>query len=127
MAQAQQRHDSVAALFGESARDPIMGESAEDYRCALLQRLAPRTRSFKNSIFARLDKATLDVIERKAHDEARMHHRHDAEATPGKLVAYQEQDVSGRLITKFAGDPLGWMQHFMTGAQVGSFVRPKGQ
>ncbi|GAB0119912.1 hypothetical protein [Acidisoma sp. 7E03] len=110
MEAVRHRHDAVAALFGERAREPMAGESPDTYRAALLQDLAKRTRSYAKSNFFRADSATLAAVEPHVLAEA----RHDALSSQrGRLVEYHETDPSGRRITKYAGDIGAFMAPFM--------------
>jgi hypothetical protein len=81
-----------------------MGESAADYRKRLLKSVAPHSLRFRNSRFDALDGPTLDLIETEVYADAASNFRSKAEATPGQVVAVEERDRYGRIITRHYGD-----------------------
>ena len=112
---AQSRFNSVAAhTGGEGASEPLMGESPLQYRKRLLAPLAAGHERFKHSRLDSADNPTLAVIEAIVYNYA----IEGAKQVPdGQLRAVSERDASGRLITKFFGDPAVWMnQYAMSGA-----------
>jgi hypothetical protein len=126
LAAAQARADSVAAMFGDRALQPIPGETPLAYRKRLLSRFQRHSDRFKETRFDALDGATLGTVEDVVYADASSAARQPGTVQTGMLIPVIEH-VGGRPITRFHGDPMSWMQHFMTGAQVGSFNRnPKG-
>jgi 8-oxo-dGTP pyrophosphatase MutT (NUDIX family) len=117
IAVAQARADSVAAMFGERASAPITGETSLAYRRRLLKSMQKRSTKFKEARVDSLDSETLGMIENVVYGEAaEAARRTDSADKPGILVPYYETDEAGRRITKFHGDPMAWMQHFMGGS-----------
>jgi hypothetical protein len=109
-AAAQARADSVAALFGDKAPPPSLGESVLDYRKRLANRFKHHSAQFKASRMDYLDGPTLGVVEdRIYHDAAQA--RPDVPA--GELVATRSRDEVGRVITRFHGDVMGFIGPFM--------------
>jgi hypothetical protein len=104
LAAAQTRADSVAAMFGDRASPPVMGETETDYRRRLLKPIAQHSPRFKNSRFDNLDGPTLNLIETEVYADAASNFRSTADATPGKIFAIEERDRAGRLITSYRGD-----------------------
>jgi hypothetical protein len=125
LAQAQSKFDSVAAMHGERADPPLPGESPLAYRKRNLDRFKKHSAQFKDSRFDSLDTAMLEPIEKIIVDEAVEAARKDSTSGAGLMFAEHYNDDAGRKITKWHGDPMAWMQHFMTGAQVGKFIRPQ--
>ena len=123
LAAAQSRADSVAAMFGERASAPIPGERPVDYRKRLLARYQRHSPRFKDSRFDSLDAAMLQPIEEIVYADAVTAAKSPDAARAGVLLAVEHRDSAGRTITTYNGDPMAWMQHFMTGAQVGRIVR----
>jgi len=124
LATTQARWDSVAAMFGDRAPQPIGGESSLAYRKRNMERFKKHSPKFKDSRFDSADAGMIDAIEEIIRNDAISAARTPAQAGAGILVPTVTQ-AGGREITRFYGDPMSWMQHFMTGAQVGSFVRPQ--
>lgn len=126
--QATARFDAAGAVVGERASPHIPGESSRQYRARLLNALAKRTTTYRQSRFDSLDAPALDLFEDRVFREVREIAQARADTEPGRLLAIEERDPSGRVITKYAGDPLCWMSPFMRGGQVcvGN-RRPKGE
>jgi hypothetical protein len=123
LAATQSRADSAAAMFGEHAPPPYPGELSIDYRKRLLGRFKQHSERFKESRFDSLDSAMLSPIEDIVYADAVTAARHPAQARAGLLLAREHRDAAGRTITTYHGDSMAWLQHFMTGAQVGKIVR----
>jgi hypothetical protein len=122
----QVRCDGVLAYRGERAPEPNAGESELEYRRRLMAKVAPYS-EFKNSRFDSIPSELLSAIEPRAYAQAAEIIRHDAAGREGVLVPVTEHDETGRKITRFVGDPMSWMQHYMSGGTSGSFNRnPKG-
>lgn len=124
-ASAYARADAVSQLFGTKATPPLTGESPLRYRARLLNRFKKYSPRFKNEIFDYYGDAAMTTAEEVIFADAARAARGDLDN--GKLVPVVERDAAGRLITKFAGDPLSWMTTFMTGGRRGHINRPEGR
>jgi hypothetical protein len=125
LAATQARADAVAAQFGEQASAPIPGESALAYRKRQLNRFKKHSPRFKDEKFDFLTGAPLAATEDIIYADAMAAARSTSDSsTIGRLIPLQKRDSAGRLITEFAGDPLAWMQSFMSGGQRGSIFNP---
>ena len=120
---AMTRADAVAALYGTTASRPVPGESATAYRKRLLQTFKAYSPRFKDADMTRLDAATVPAIEHHVFADAEASARSGAAIPPGRLVAVTER-MDGRDVTKFLGDPLGWMAPFMLDGVVSTIARP---
>ena len=126
LAEAQARADSVAGLFGKRASAPVPGERAVDYRKRQLNTFKTHSSRFANSNLSTLDEAMLGPIEDIVYADAVTAAKAPDAGGAGILIPITEK-MGAREITRFTGDPMAWMQHFMTGAQIGRFNRnPKG-
>jgi hypothetical protein len=123
---AQARFDAAGAALGRSASEPTMVDTPESYRRKLLKELTEFSPRHKDVNVYTLTGSVLDSVEERVYHDAQEFARSTANNTPGKLLAVKER-IGGRECTKFHGDPLVWMQAFMTGGQSGHFVRPEGQ
>lgn len=127
LAAAQSRADGVAAMFGDRVPPPNVGETPLGYRRRLAQRFQRHSPQFKDSRLDSADSATLAAVENQIYADAQTAARSVAGAQPGILIPFIERDMAGRQITRYHGDIMAWMQHYMTGAQVGRINRnPKG-
>jgi hypothetical protein len=119
---ARVRADGIAAMHGERAVLPNLGEEPLAYRNRLLKQFTKHSKDFKGENLVVASEATLKVVEdRVYHDAAEAARQH---GRAGILVPETITDESGRKITKYHGDPMAWLQFFHTGAQVGHVVRP---
>jgi hypothetical protein len=107
----QARHDAAGAALGERASSPRLGESPLAYRRRLAQTLAQYSPEFKDSRFDAAPPAVMDVIEPLLHAHAKEAAR--SSAKPGEMIAVEERDSSGRVLTRHYGDPMAWMGAFM--------------
>jgi hypothetical protein len=126
MRAAQHRADSVLSYRGERAVEPLPNDTELSYRARLATSVGAHTSEFKTSRFDSCDNNLLTALEDRLYPMAEAQIRNDADGRPGVLVPREEYDESGRRITKFYGDPMAWMQHFHSGAQIGNFIRPEG-
>lgn len=128
LAAAQNRADSVAAMFGDRPPAPIPGETSLDYRRRLLKRFAPHSPRFKDSRFDGLDPSILTTVEDQVYADASNSARNVARSTPGRLIPFEERDRAGRVITRFHGDIGAFLAPFVPqNATVGRINRnPKG-
>lgn len=121
--ECQARHDAVTAALGERAPLPHQGETLLGYRRRLAGKLTQYSDKFKDSRFDSVPEEVLDVVEPELHEHARAAARNSAKV--GEMVKVEERDSAGRVITKRYGDPMAWMQHFMSQGVSGSFVTPR--
>ena len=127
LAAAQHRADSVAALFGERAPQPIAGEASLAYRRRLLDKFKSHSARFKDSRLDAADAGMIEAIEGIIYNDAATAARQPAQAAPGVLIPMQHTDPAGRTITTYAGDIGAFMAPFMATGQVGYINRnPKG-
>lgn len=121
MERAQARFDSVVAHTGGGrACAPLMGETALEYRLRLLRPLAAAHERFRKSHLGSLDSPSLAVIEDIVYHDA----VEAAKRVPdGQLRAVSERDAAGRLVTRFYGDPMAWMQRFAAPGAIGTINR----
>lgn len=111
---AQARADGVMQLFGKQANPPLAGESPISYRKRLSESLKKYS-AMKEVRMDSLDGSAFDLVEERVYADARTAALSPAEAPTGRLIPMVRRDSAGREITTFAGDPMAWMQHFMSG------------
>jgi hypothetical protein len=117
---AQARADSIAAQFGDKAPAPFTGEASLSYRKRLVGRFQRHSARFKDAKLDGLDATQLGAIEDFVYQDAQVAARNPATgAGLGKLIAHTRHE-GGREVTTYTGDPMSWMQPFMSGAQVGT-------
>lgn len=126
MRETQARADRVAAQLGERVSEPKIGETPLEYRRRIAQQMAQHSPRYKGETFYGVGAAAMDVVEREVLNDAQHKAHNTARETPGRLFEEKFNDGSGRIITKYHGDPMPWMQNFCTGGQVGFIRRPKG-
>jgi hypothetical protein len=125
LAMTQARADAALAPFGKRSSPPISGEMPDKYRQRMLRHLAPLSPRFKDETFYSVTGAALTVCEDQVYADAMAAARDsDSPANAGRLIPLQERDDAGRLVTKFAGDPLSWMQSFMSAGRRGHIPNP---
>ncbi len=125
LAAAQSRADAVAGMFGNKVDAPMSGETPLAYRKRLLNRFKKHSARFKDEKFDFHNGATLAAVEDIIYNDAITAARSpDETSVAGRLIPLQERDSAGRLITKFAGDPLSWMLPFMSGGRRGTVFNP---
>jgi hypothetical protein len=122
IAAAQLRADSIAQLFGTRAAPPLTGENPMRYRARLLNRFKQHSPRFQDEHFDHYSEAAMGVAEDVIFADASRAARGDL--NNGGLVPVESRDAAGRLITKFAGDPLSWMTAFMGNGARGFINRP---
>jgi hypothetical protein len=125
IAATQSRADSVAVMFGARAPQPMFGETALAYRKRCLSMFQKHSKKFEKSDFSHADAASLDLVEKAVYADAETAARSASAERMHQIVPFVERDHAGRQITKFYGDPLAWMGHFMTGGQTGRIVDPR--
>ena len=122
LTKAQHRVDSVAPLVGMGIAPPRLGESSHAYRLRAASALANFSPELKGSRFDSVDPAALGALEEKIFADCATTAR-GGQASPGKLTEVKERDPSGRLITKYFGDPMVWMAPFMSQGHSGRINR----
>lgn len=125
LAAAQARADSIAGMFGKRASAPIPGEDALSYRRRVANEFKQFSPKFKNKSLAGFDSDVLEFAEDQIYADAAAAAKSPERAGAGILIPITETDMAGRRITKWTGDNMAWMQHFMTGAQIGRFRDPR--
>jgi hypothetical protein len=120
---AHVRADAVAQLFGERASQHLPGESPMRYRARLLNRFKQYSPRFQDELFDFYGDAAMTTAEEVIFADASKAALGDL--NNGKLVPVQERDAAGRLVTKFAGDPMSWMQAFMSNGRRGYISNPR--
>jgi cell division septum initiation protein DivIVA len=127
MTQAQIRADSIGSMLGFRVPAPNLNETPMAYRKRLLEKFKQHSPNFKNAHMASIQDCALPLVENQVYADAQAASRTIADGRPGELFPYQERDIAGRLVTKFQGDNLAWMQHFMRGGNVGRIDREMSQ
>jgi len=125
MAAAQARADQVARLFGDSVTAPLAGESSIDYRKRLASRFQKHCKKFSAVRLDALDGAVFDEVERTIYADAQALALSPSSAPEGRLIPVVTIDAAGRNVTRFHGDPMAWMKHFMTGSTTVRFNKSK--
>lgn len=121
----QARADAALQPFGKRSSPPISGETPDKYRQRMLRHLAPLSPRFKDETFHYVTGAALAVCEDQVYADAASAARDcDNPANAGRLIPLRKADDTGRVITRFAGDPLSWMTAFMDGGRRGHINRP---
>ena len=115
---AQARADGVMQLFGKQANAPLAGETPISYRKRLADSLKKHSSDLKDVRMDSLDGRAFDLVEERIYADARSAALNPAEAPMGRLIPQVRRDSAGREITSFTGDPMAWMQHFMSGGNV---------
>lgn len=112
LAAAQARADGIAGLFGERAAAPMPGESSTDYRKRLVAKFKQHSPKFADADLSRLDAAVLGPIEDIIYNDAASAAKNPTRAGHGVVIPITTRE-NGRDVTRFTGDPLGWMAPFM--------------
>lgn len=127
LARAQARADGIAGLFGKRATAPIAGESSIDYRRRLANDFKQHSARYKDKALTSLDSDMLGLVEEQIYADAAITARSPDRAGAGVLIPIREPDETGRMITRWTGDNMAWMQHYMSGARVGKINRNPNQ
>ncbi len=109
---AQHRADSVSAMFGQSVSSPRLGETSIAYRKRLAADLQKYSPQFKDARLDAVDHPTLTAMEDRIYADAVATAR-SGNVPRGQLREVKERDASGRLISRYYGDPMAWMGAFM--------------
>jgi len=108
----QAEADAAYRQLGEpAAPPPLDGEWLPHYRKRLLQPLQQHSPDWKGAELPS-DERVLNIAQKQILEAA----RHEAVAPtnipPGQLVERRTRDESGRMISRFYGDPAAWMDQF---------------
>lgn len=128
LASTQARADGIAGLFGKRALPPIPGEKPIEYRRRIANDFKQHSAKFKDKSLASLDADMLGMVEEQIYNDAAAAARSPERAgAAGTLIPIREPDEAGRMITRYVGDNLAWMQFFMQPSRVGRFVEPRAR
>lgn len=114
MADAQARADAVYQGFGKQAPRPLQGETLRAYNIRLMAPFLKHSKHFKDAKLSEVPDSTLPGIMESVYADAAAASMSAEDVAPGKLVERQVKDVTGRVISTFAGDPSAWMRQFRT-------------
>jgi hypothetical protein len=122
----QARYDAVGELFGQNEYDlaqkrPLPIETPLQYRQRRLMEFTKHSPSCKNVTVNRLGEDNIGIVEKTVIADAQAASYDTSSYKPGELKPITYKDEAGRPCTRWVGDPMGWLQHFCTGGQVGSF------
>ena len=123
LAKAQARADGVGQLFGMEITPPLHGESPIDYRKRLAAKFQKFSGKFKEAKLDSIEGPTFDVVEEHIYNDAISAGRSPTHQKAGVLIPMTRRDSAGREITTFEGDPMAWMQHFMSPGAVARIDR----
>ncbi|WP_257806357.1 DUF2213 domain-containing protein [Burkholderia glumae] len=112
LATAQMRADSVMQMFGQSAAQPLHGESPIDYRRRLAAKLQSHSADMKGVKLDSIDGPAFKLVEDRIYADAQSAALNPAAAPAGRLIPLVSRDEAGRQITRFTGDIDAWMGHF---------------
>jgi len=119
------RADSVLQMFGDSAHQPLSGESATEYRTRLLNTVKRRAPSYKEMDVSGLRADAFDLIEASIYADAEKHAKVEANKQSDRLTARTYSDSAGRVCKEYFGNPLAWMNQFSSAPLSGHFVKPE--
>ncbi|WP_186263304.1 NUDIX domain-containing protein [Burkholderia gladioli] len=112
LATAQMRADSVMQMFGQSAAQPLHGESPIDYRRRLAAKLQSHSSDMKGVKLDSIDGPAFKLVEDRIYADAQSAALNPAAAPAGRLIPLVSRDEAGRQITRFTGDIDAWMGYF---------------
>lgn len=127
LASAQAKADSVAQMFGDAASQPLHGESPIEYRKRLAEKFKSHSSAFKGVDLAGIHGDAFEAIEARIYADASSAALSPEALPAGRLIAIKSRDQSGREITRYQGDPDGWMNAFKATGAVVKFNRFKGE
>jgi hypothetical protein len=105
--EAQQRAYKVLEPYGADVPVPMERESEIDFRCRALDAVKPYAPACKDVVAPR-EESALKIVEEKVYaDAARWLTRPE-----GPLREVKERDSTGRVISRFYGDPADCWDHF---------------
>lgn len=112
MADAQAKCDSVASMFGKSARAPLAGESGQAYRRRLVGDFKAHSPQWKDVDLAALPSGAFPIAEAQIYADAQKAARSTASTPVGTLREVRRKTAAGHLITEFVGDPEAFLGMF---------------
>ena len=120
-ASAQSRADEVYQQFGSAAPRPMLGERIYPYRVRLLREMQHHSRDWKDTDLAALAEMSaksknprpFENVEAAIYADALSAARNPTDLKPGMLREIKRK-LNGREISEFQGEPLAWMNQFMT-------------
>jgi hypothetical protein len=113
---AQARAHAVARAFGDSAPPPLVGESLHDYRARLASPYLKHSKALQGANLAKIhDPNAFNAIEDQVYTDAAREAMHPTSFRPGELRAIATPDASGRVITRYVGDPNACWDQFNPG------------
>ena len=124
MASAQARADAVCAARGERAPPPMSGEKLSAYRRRLLRDLRHESKDFGKLDLNEISGPMFEAVEARIYSDALAASARPAVA-PGQLREIKTQDISGRWISTFYGEPKAWMDEFAGNRQVLRSFKPR--
>jgi hypothetical protein len=103
---AQARADVVAKALGLAAPPPLIGESLFDYRCRLVLPYLKHSAHYKSADLSKVaDPTAFNAAEDSIYADAMTEAEHPSTFKPGQLRTIATPDASGRVITRYFGDP----------------------
>lgn len=117
---AQVKADRAYRALGDDAPAPLSGENLLQYRTRLLSGVQHLSPKWKAVPLDGCNSSVLTGIEDSIYADAMAESRHPTAFRPGELRAIREADPSGRIITRFVGDPGAVWDSFSPGVR---FVR----
>ena len=125
---AQVRAHAVYEMFGDSAPAALAGERLHEFHARLLKPLQRYCRTFKDADLSKItDVATLTAIGDLVCADAMAEATHPTQFRPGQLIPHKITDASGRVITKYTGDPNACWDQFNPPTQHVRFFRTPGR
>jgi hypothetical protein len=112
MADAQSRCDSVASMFGKSARAPLHGETGLAYRRRIVADYKSHSAQWKDVDLALLPPAAFPIAESQIYADAAKAARSTTSSPRGTLRAMKRTGPGGHQITEYVGDPEAFLGQF---------------
>ena len=115
--------DGLGQMFGIEITPPLHGESPVEYRKRLAAKFQKHSQKMAGIRLDSLEGPAFDVIEGQIYADALEAARSPDVQKAGVLIPIERRDSAGRVITTFEGDPMSWMQHFMSPGGTARIVR----
>lgn len=122
---AQGKADRVARVYGDSAPNWLAGESLQQYRRRLLSPYQKYSSTWRDANLAGIrDESAMTVVENSIYADALSARTSSDNYKPGELREVRETDQSGRVVSRFFGDPkAAWAPFQSQQRRVGRIVR----
>lgn len=124
----QSKAERVFQAFGDSAGapPPVNGETEVDYRVRLLSAFKKHSKAYKDSDLGKVhDEAIFTSIEDSIYADAYTEATRPTQVQPGVLIPQRTKDATGRVITRYNGDPnAAWAPFMQPPRYVKNFVVP---